>query len=325
DGRRVVYNRIWTNFRTWKRYRGGMTLSLWIYDLAGNRLEPLTENDSNSTEPVWIGDRIIFDSDRDKTFNLFSVDPGSKKVTKLTDHKDYDVRWASGGPDGVVYENGGDVYVYDIAAAKSARVGVRGPGERPAGRPGVARPSGWIGRGAARHDRRALLALRTGLVARQQKARLRRQGPEAVLGRRPGRQGHARRPGEGGGDQRLRLVPGQPLPGLLEAAPGPDEAGLSLCDRDRQGDASDVRDERQPHSRLRPRGPLPLLSLRPRPQRRGRGVRLFLCLRQRDADLRRDAAQGPPFPVRPRVGRGAGRRGGEGGGSVRMGVEGEGR
>ena len=136
DGRRVVYNRIWTNFRTWKRYRGGMTLSLWIYDLAGNRLEPLTENDSNSTEPVWIGDRIIFDSDRDKTFNLFSVDPGSKKVTKLTDHKDYDVRWASGGPDGVVYENGGDLYLYDIAAAKSAKVVVRVPAERPAARPG---------------------------------------------------------------------------------------------------------------------------------------------------------------------------------------------
>ncbi len=136
DGRRVVYNRIWTNFRTWKRYRGGMTQSLWIYDIPGNRLEQLTGNDSNSTEPVWIGDRIVFDSDRDKTFNLFSVDPASKKVTRLTDHRDYDVRWASGGPDGVVYENGGDLYVYDLAASKSARVVVRVPAERPAARPG---------------------------------------------------------------------------------------------------------------------------------------------------------------------------------------------
>src|SRR6266850_747590 len=136
DGRRVVYNRIWSNFRTWKRYRGGMTLNLWIYDLAGNRLEKLTENDNNSTEPVWIGDRIYFDSDRDKTFNLFSVDPDSKKVTKLTDHREYDVRWASGGPGGIVYENGGDIYLYDIAAGKSAKVAIRVPAERPAARPG---------------------------------------------------------------------------------------------------------------------------------------------------------------------------------------------
>src|SRR5437867_6379628 len=136
DGRRVVYNRIFTNFRTWKRYRGGMTLSLWIYDLAGNRLDALTANDSNSTEPIWIGDTIYFDSDRDKTFNLFSVDPATKAVKKLTDHREYDVRWASGGPGGIVYENGGDIHLYDLAAGRAAKVVIHVPAERPAARPG---------------------------------------------------------------------------------------------------------------------------------------------------------------------------------------------
>jgi len=136
DGRRVVYNRIFTNFRTWKRYRGGMTLSLWIYDLAGNNLEPLTLNDSNSTEPIWIGDTIYFDSDRDKTFNLFSADPATKAVKKLTDHREYDVRWASGGPGGIVYEYGGDIYLYDLAAGRAAKVVIHVPAERPAARPG---------------------------------------------------------------------------------------------------------------------------------------------------------------------------------------------
>jgi len=136
DGRKMVYNRIWRNFRTWKRYRGGMTQNLWIYDLPGNTLEKLTENDNISTEPVWIGDRIYFDSDRDTTCNLFSVDPVSKAVRKLTDHRDYDVRWASGGPDGIVYENGGAIYVYDLAAGRSSRVDIRVPSERLAARPG---------------------------------------------------------------------------------------------------------------------------------------------------------------------------------------------
>jgi tricorn protease len=136
DGRRIVYNRIWLNFRTWKRYRGGMTPNLWIYDLAANRLDKLTENDSSSTEPAWIGERIYFTSDRDRTANLFSVDPASRQVAKLTDHKEYDVRWASGGPGGIVYENGGDIYLYDLAAARSSKVAIRVPSERPAARPG---------------------------------------------------------------------------------------------------------------------------------------------------------------------------------------------
>jgi tricorn protease len=136
DGRRVVYNRIWLNFRTWKRYRGGMTPNLWIYDLSGNRLDKLTENDNSSTEPVWIGDRIYFTSDRDRTGNLFSIDPASRQVAKLTDHKEYDVRWASGGPGGIVYENGGDIFFYDIAASRSSKVVIRVPSERPAARPG---------------------------------------------------------------------------------------------------------------------------------------------------------------------------------------------
>src|SRR5881396_2627991 len=136
DGRRIVYNRIFTNFRTWKRYRGGMTLTLWIYDLAGNRLEPLTGNDSNSTEPIWIGDTIYFDSDRDKTFNLYSADPATKTIKKLTDHRDYDARWASGGPGGIVYENGGDIFLFDVAAARSTKVAIHVPAERLAARPG---------------------------------------------------------------------------------------------------------------------------------------------------------------------------------------------
>lgn len=136
DGRQVVYNRIWRNFRTWKRYRGGMTQGLWIYDLSGNKLDKLTENDNNSTEPVWIGDRIYFDSDRDKTYNLFSIEPASRKLTKLTDHREYDVRWASGGPGGIVYENGGDVHLYDIAAGRSSKIAIRVPSEKPAARPG---------------------------------------------------------------------------------------------------------------------------------------------------------------------------------------------
>jgi tricorn protease len=135
DGRKIAYNRIFRNFRTWKRYRGGMTQSLWIYDLAANVLERVTAGDANATDPVWIGDRIYFTSDRDKTANLFAYDLAAKSERKLTEHTDYDVRWASGGPGGVVYEVGGEIYLYDTAAGRETKVPIRVPAERPAARP----------------------------------------------------------------------------------------------------------------------------------------------------------------------------------------------
>src|SRR5690606_21174660 len=41
------------------------------------------------------------------------------------DHKDFDVLWPSGGPDAVVYENGGYIYRYDVARGRSERVPIR--------------------------------------------------------------------------------------------------------------------------------------------------------------------------------------------------------
>lgn len=135
DGSKLVYNRIFRNFRTWKRYRGGMTQNLWIYDLKANRLEKLTENDSTSTDPMWIGEKIYCTSDREKTANLFEIDPATKQARRLTDHREYDVRWASDGPGGIVYENGGWLHLYDLAAAKSAKIPVRLPSDRRHARP----------------------------------------------------------------------------------------------------------------------------------------------------------------------------------------------
>ena len=129
DGARIAYNRIFRRFRTWKRYRGGMTDNLWLYDIPANKLEKLTENDNASTDPMWIGETLYFNSDRDKTFNLFAMDLNSKSVRKLTDHTEYDVRWASAGPGGIVYENGGRIHLFDLATGKSDAVEIRVPSD----------------------------------------------------------------------------------------------------------------------------------------------------------------------------------------------------
>ena len=42
DGRQLAYNRIFRNFRTWKRYEGGLAQDIDIYDFASATLTHLT-------------------------------------------------------------------------------------------------------------------------------------------------------------------------------------------------------------------------------------------------------------------------------------------
>src|SRR5712692_3175478 len=69
--------------------------------------------------PMWHDNAIYFISDRDGVMNLYSYDLGSKQTKKLTDYKEYDIKWPSLGPDAIVYENGGVLYEYDLGSGKS--------------------------------------------------------------------------------------------------------------------------------------------------------------------------------------------------------------
>ena len=44
DDSKLVYNRIFREFRTWKRYRGGLTDDIWVYDFASKKTENITNN-----------------------------------------------------------------------------------------------------------------------------------------------------------------------------------------------------------------------------------------------------------------------------------------
>ncbi len=110
DGTKVAYTPTSREFRTWKKYRGGWATHIAIYDLSAHTYEPLPRVNANDMFPMWHGNSIYFISDRDHTMNLFRYDLDTKKTAKLTDYKEYDVKWPSAGPDAVVFENGGLLY-----------------------------------------------------------------------------------------------------------------------------------------------------------------------------------------------------------------------
>ncbi len=124
DGHKIAYIPTSQEFRTWKRYRGGWNLPIAIYDLEKNTYEELPKSAGMDMFPMWHGNTIYFISDRDGIMNLFQYDLGSKQTKKLTNYKEYDVKWPSLGPDAIVYENGGLLYSFDLASGKASNIPV---------------------------------------------------------------------------------------------------------------------------------------------------------------------------------------------------------
>jgi tricorn protease len=133
DGTKMVYTPIEREFRTWKRYRGGRAQDVWIYDLAKNTAEQITNNPATDNQPMWIGNTIYFTSDRGpkSLLNLWAYDLGSKQTRQVTFHDEYDVLWPATGGGQIVYENGGYVYRFDPVTGKSQVVPIAVHGDFP--------------------------------------------------------------------------------------------------------------------------------------------------------------------------------------------------
>lgn len=120
DGKLLAYTPITTSFRTWKRYRGGMAPDIWIFNLETKASENITNDPANDEFPMWHGNTIYFLSDRnaEKRSNIYAYDVNTKQIRQVTDFKDYDTHFPSIGPDDIVFENGGNLYLLDLATEK---------------------------------------------------------------------------------------------------------------------------------------------------------------------------------------------------------------
>lgn len=132
DGTKIAYNIIFRNFRTWKRYTGGLAQAITIYDLKNNASEDIPHTDWTDTFPMWHDNTIYFTSDRgsEHHLNLYSYDVGSKQVEQLTHFTDWDVLWPSLGPGSIVFENAGYLYTYDFQSKQPKKLSISLPADR---------------------------------------------------------------------------------------------------------------------------------------------------------------------------------------------------
>lgn len=126
DDKKMAYNRVFREFRTWKRYRGGMADDIWVYDFETKKTENMTNHPAQDIIPMWSGSRIYFLSDRDenKRMNLYVYDRVSGETRKLTQFTDFDIKFPSLGPESIVFENGGYLFRLDLKTEETVRVPV---------------------------------------------------------------------------------------------------------------------------------------------------------------------------------------------------------
>jgi len=124
DGSRIAYNPIPDAFLQWKNYRGGQASTIAIYRRSDHSLEkiPQPEGRCNDVDPIWIGDKIYFRSDRNGEFNLFSYDLKTKQIRQITKYDDFPILNASGGAGKIIYEQGGYLHLFDPQTEKSTKL-----------------------------------------------------------------------------------------------------------------------------------------------------------------------------------------------------------
>ncbi|MCY2960657.1 MAG: PDZ domain-containing protein [Planctomycetota bacterium] len=137
DGKKIAYTPLAEAFREWKNYRGGTASRIWIYDVADHSVVQVEQpaGRCNDTDPMWIGDRLYFRSDRAGEFNLYSYDAAKKSVAQLTRHDDFPIQNASSGARRIVYEQAGWIHLFDPATSRATRVPIGVRAERLETRP----------------------------------------------------------------------------------------------------------------------------------------------------------------------------------------------
>src|SRR5262249_18642750 len=129
DGTRLAYMPIPRAFEQWKKYRGGQMTKIWLARLSESSTEEIPRQNSNDFNPMWVGNKIYFLSDRNGGVSLFSYDLSSKKVSTVVQNDGFDIKSASAGADAIVYDKFGTIYLLDLKSNKPKRLEITVEGD----------------------------------------------------------------------------------------------------------------------------------------------------------------------------------------------------
>lgn len=116
DSKWIAYTPSTMDFRTWKRYRGGWTGDIWLFNLEDNSARKITDPTADDTQPMWHGTTLYYLSDRGENLrhNLWAYETKTSQHRQITNFSGFDVRFPSIGKGEIVFENGGRLYTLEL-------------------------------------------------------------------------------------------------------------------------------------------------------------------------------------------------------------------
>lgn len=131
DGKRIAYRMpsSWDEER--RNYRGGQNKPIWILDLKTFALDTTPFSGSKEMDPVWVGDAVLFLSDRDGVSNVWSFDTKTRDLRQLTKFRDFDVKALDASGDAVVFEQAGYIHELNAKTASHRIINVTASGDFP--------------------------------------------------------------------------------------------------------------------------------------------------------------------------------------------------
>lgn len=151
DGTWLAYTPHSHDYRTWKRYRGGMASDLWLFNLKTLESKQMTDFEGTDSLPMWQGDSVYYLSDAgpEHRLNIWVFDTKSGERKQLTKFDVDDCRWPSigPGPDGageIVLQNGSHLYLVSLPGGVATAIDITIPGDRPKIRPRTVDAGQWF-------------------------------------------------------------------------------------------------------------------------------------------------------------------------------------
>lgn len=131
DGQRIAYvpGDKWQP--GWKRYRGGQTYPIWIGDLKDSRVREIPRENSNDEQPLWIGDRVYYISDKTGNMTLYSYDVRNNSVRQELAPQTYDIKSIQSFGEEIVFERFGTIHRFDTKTQTATPVNITVTGDFP--------------------------------------------------------------------------------------------------------------------------------------------------------------------------------------------------
>jgi len=151
DGAQIAYSPLppafgfdYTSFVSWGNYHGGRASTIWITTVPGLDSVEIPHEQSSDFNPVYIGGKIYFLSGRNGHIGIFCYDPATKAVTESLHNSGSDIRTLDGDGTTLVYDQLGEIHLFDPATKKDQLVPIELDADLPEVRPHIQSVAGEV-------------------------------------------------------------------------------------------------------------------------------------------------------------------------------------